>query len=105
MLECRGFGVKLCSWIKCIYTAKFFVLVNDNLTCFFSSSRDLRQGDPLSPLLFVIVMEVLNKMISTLVQHDFLVGFSVGDLCRGTLSISHSLFADDTLLFCEVDLN
>jgi hypothetical protein len=65
--------------------------VNGSPTGFFSSSRDLRQGDPLSPLLFVIVMEALSKLFSVAVQRGFLSGFSVGSGSNGVVNISHLL--------------
>jgi len=59
-----GFGEKWCSWIAYwIFSVCFSVLVNSSPTGFFSSSRGLRQGDPLSPLLIVFVMEALGRMI------------------------------------------
>jgi hypothetical protein len=73
-----GGGGAWCSWIAhCIFSVRFSVLVNDTPTIFFSSSRGMRQGDPLSPLLFVIVMEVLGKMISAVVSGGLLSGFFV----------------------------
>jgi hypothetical protein len=69
-------------------------LVNGTPTGFFSSSRGLRQGDPLSPSLFVFVMEALSGRISAAVSGELLDGFSVGNVV-----FSHLLFADDTLIF------
>jgi len=100
MLRRCGFGERWCSWIAhCISTVQFFVLVNGTPTGFFSSSRGLRQGDPLSPLLFVIVMEALSKLFSATVQRGFLSGFFVGSGSSEVINISHLLFADDTLVF------
>ena len=53
---------------SCILTAKFSVLVNGVTAGFFSSSKGLRQGDPLSPYLFVMGMEVLSVLIRRAVE-------------------------------------
>jgi hypothetical protein len=101
MLRRCGFGEKWCSWIDfCISSARFSVLVNGSPAGFFSSSRGLRQGDPLSPLLFVVVMEALSKMLTVSVNRGLFSGFSVGSRNSVAVNISHLLFADDTLVFC-----
>jgi hypothetical protein len=97
MLRWCGFGDKWCSWIAhCISSVRFSVLVNGSPYGFFSSSQGLRQGDPLSPLLFVFVMEALCRMISAAVSGGLLEGFKVGNA-----AFLHLLFADDTLIFCS----
>ncbi|RVW74266.1 hypothetical protein CK203_051029 [Vitis vinifera] len=59
-----GFGSKWVGWMwRCISSAKFSVLVNGAPAGFFPSSKGLRQGDPLSPYLFVLGMEVLDALI------------------------------------------
>ena len=61
MMERFGFGDKWRNWIYfCITTACFSVLINGTPCGFFASSRGLRQGDSLSPLLFVLVMEAFS---------------------------------------------
>ena len=74
---------------------------------FLRSSRGLRQGDPLSPYLFVIGMDVLSRLIYKAVEGNFLTGYKVGDRDEGEeeLILSHLLYADDTLLFCKVSLD
>jgi hypothetical protein len=58
MLRRFGFGEKWYSWIAhCMSLVRFSVLVNDTSTGFFSGSHGLRKGDPLFPLLFVLVMD------------------------------------------------
>ena len=84
-------------------TAFFSILINGTLVGFFRSSRGLCQGDPLSPYLFVIGMDVLSRLINNVVEGNFLTGYKVGDSDKGEeeLILSHLLYIDDTLLFCK----
>jgi len=94
------FREKWCSWIAhCISSVHFSVLVNDSSSGFFNSSRGLIQRDPLSPFLFVIIMEALSTMLSATVNGGFFSGFYVSSSHSGVVNISH-LFTDDTLIFC-----
>ncbi|RVW95136.1 putative ribonuclease H protein [Vitis vinifera] len=69
VMEKMGFGAKGREWIwSCISTAKFSVLVHGEPAGFFSSSKGLRQGDPLSPYLFIMGMEVLSALIRRVVE-------------------------------------
>ncbi|RVW35406.1 LINE-1 reverse transcriptase-like [Vitis vinifera] len=71
-----GFGSRWMEWIWwCISTAKFSVLVNEVPAGFFPNSKGLRQGDPLSPYLFVLGMEVLSTLIRRAVDGGFLSGY------------------------------
>jgi hypothetical protein len=104
LLQRCGFSVRWRNWINfCISTARFSILVNGCPSGFFPSSRGLRQGDPLSPLLFVIVMEALSRLLDRAVREGLFSGFSVGTSAGNSLMISHLLFADDTLIFCGAD--
>ncbi|RVW97682.1 putative ribonuclease H protein [Vitis vinifera] len=97
-----GFGSKWLGWMwSCISTAKFSVLVNGVSVGFFPSSKGLRQGDPLSPYLFVMGMEVLSNLIKRAVERGFLSGCRIRGGGRQPVHVSHLLFADDTIVFCE----
>ena len=64
MLDRCGFPEKWNRWVFfCISTVKLSILINGISCGFFESSRGIRQGDPLSPLLFFIVMDAFSKML------------------------------------------
>jgi hypothetical protein len=104
LMERMGFGRRWRLWIEaCISSVQFSVLVNGSPEGFFSSSRGLRQGDPLSPLLFLLMMEVLSRMLSKMEEEGLIQGFRAGSNAVDGLCISHLLYADDTILFCDAD--
>ena len=101
-MQKMGFGPKWMGWMwSCISTAKFSMLVNDVPAGFFSSSKGLRQGDPLSPYLFVMGMEVLSVLITRAVEGGFISWCSIWQGRGQAVNISHLLFVDDTVVFCE----
>ena len=102
LLGQMGFGLKSRGWIKaCVSTIHFSVLVNGSLEGFFGSSCGLRQGDPLSSLLFLLIIEVLSRLLKKTEECNLIWGFHVGVVNSIGVSISHLLFADDTILFCN----
>jgi len=83
----------------CMSTVRYSVLINGESSGFFSSTRGLRQGDPLSPLLFILVMETLSRLVNKAIDAGILKGFQITNARSESLLISHLLFADDTLFF------
>ncbi|KAJ9677520.1 hypothetical protein PVL29_022489 [Vitis rotundifolia] len=100
-----GFGQKWINWIRwCISTANFSILINGTPSDFFGSTRGLRQGDPLSPYLFLLVMEVLSQLLFRARSGGYIEGFKVGNSNGTERDLLHLLFADDTLLFCNPNI-
>ena len=77
------------------------MLVNGEPTNFFKPTRGIRQGDPLSPYLFLLCSEGLTHLINNVVHTGKIRGYS---LCRNGPKISQLFFADDSLLFCRAQL-
>lgn len=91
-----------CNWIMtCITTASASILINGSPCAPFKLRRGLRQGDPLSPFLFVLIAETLNQIISKAASLNMWKGIGVG---HGDLSITHLQYADDTLIFCDANM-
>ena len=106
LLQQCGFSEKWGKWTRCcISTVKFSILINGCPSDFFGSSRGLWQGDPLSPFLFDIVMEALSHMLVAATTTGQFLGFTVGNATGSLMTVSHLLFADDTLIFCDADNN
>ena len=91
-----GMQLLVVKWIMaCVTSAQFEVLVNGVPSIFFKSERGIRQGCPLSPLLFLLVIEGLSTNIQDGKTKGMIKGIK---LCKN-LSITYFLFADDVLLF------
>jgi len=68
-----GFGNRWLSWIDfCIKTTRFSILVNGEPVGFFPAERGLRQGDPLSPFLFIIVMEGFDSLMRKALENNWI---------------------------------
>jgi hypothetical protein len=78
-------------------------MMNGSPSGFFVSSRGLLLEDPLSPLNFLLIMEVLSQLLHRNEVAGLIRGFKAGKELVSALSISHLLFADDTIVFCDAD--
>ncbi|CAN6546588.1 unnamed protein product [Malus baccata var. baccata] len=96
-----GFSTCFIDWVSTILrSAKLSILINGSPHGFFPCSRGVRQGDPLSPLLFCLAEEALSRGLSRL-QLDGLTKPTFAP--RGCISPSHVLYADDLFIFCRSD--
>ncbi|XP_071708247.1 uncharacterized protein [Rutidosis leptorrhynchoides] len=69
VMKCMGFGTKWCKWISsCLKSATISILINGSPTSEFNLKRGVRQGDPLSPFLFIIAAEGLNILTKVAVD-------------------------------------
>ena len=89
------------SWLKaCVCTTNFTVGYNGFVNGYFKGTRGLRQGDPLSPYLFVIAMNTLSLMLNQAAQE---MKFNYHLNCQAS-KLTHLSFADDLLIFIDGSL-
>jgi len=99
VLHAFGFNETFCNWIKVILNSAYLsVSVNGKAQGYFNCTRGVRQGDPLSHLLFCLAEDVLSRGISKLVIEGKL------EQIKGTRQVkvpSHSFYVDDLMVFCK----
>ena len=94
-----GFDPTWVSWIMaCVESVSYSFLINGTPQGYVIPSRGIRQGDPLSPYLFILCTEVLSSLCNHAQDKGILAGIRVS---RGSPFITHLLFADDTMFFCR----
>ncbi|KAL3820475.1 hypothetical protein ACJIZ3_006380 [Penstemon smallii] len=84
--------------MKCVTTVSYSFVLNGVNFGAVKPERGIRQGDPLSPYLFLFCAESLSALICQEERRGHLEGISI---CRGAPRVSHLLFADDTLIMCQ----
>lgn len=96
ILEAIGVPGELLQCIKqCVSTAMFSISINGGLVDYFKAERGLRQGDPISPYLFILGMEVLSRMLNRMTNMG---GYRYHRMCD-RVRLNHLCFADDVLIF------
>lgn len=76
----------------------YSVLTNGQVHCFFHSTRGVKQGDPLSPGLFILAAEVLSKALNDLFDDGQYVG---SGMPKWSANLNHLAYADGTIIFAS----
>ncbi|XP_013745364.2 uncharacterized protein LOC106447969 [Brassica napus] len=101
VLQRMGFHEKWIHWImECISSVTYAFLINGSPRGRVKPSRGIRQGDPLSPYIFILCSEVLSGLCNKAQEDGLLEGIRVA---KGCPRVNHLLFADDTMFFSKAD--
>lgn len=101
VLRRLGFREVWIIWVmECVTTVTYSFLINGAPQGKVTPSRGLRQGDPLSPYLFILCTEVLSGLCLNAQQNGRLRGLQVA---QRSPYVNHLLFADDTMIFCKTN--
>src|SRR3954465_8131853 len=99
MLISLGFVERWVHWMMmCVTSVHYSILVNTDRVGPIQPGRGLRQGDPLSPYLFILIAEGLSALIKGAVSRGDIHGVQI---CREAPSVSHLLFADDCFFILQ----
>lgn len=79
----------------------YSILLNGQPKSFFNSCRGLKQGDPLSPTLFILAIELLSKALKALLRRK---EFKKFGMPKGCPSINHLAFLDDMIILCKTEI-
>lgn len=94
-----GFDDRWISLIMtCVRTVRYSILINGSLQGRIFPRRGLRQGNPLSPYLFLLCAEGLSSLITATMQRGHITGLPIA---KGGFRLSHLFFVDDSVLFCR----
>lgn len=85
--------------MECITNVNYSILINGGLTNRFQARKGLRQEDPISPYLFVLVMEYLSRRLKTLKNMP---DFNFHPRCA-KMNLTHICFVDDLIMCCRAD--
>nr|GEW30765.1 RNA-directed DNA polymerase, eukaryota [Tanacetum cinerariifolium] len=105
VLKKFGFGNKWCAWIQsCLRSSRGSVIINGSPTEEFQFFKGLKQGDPLSPFLFILIMESLHFSFQRVVDAGMFMGINLSP----SLNLSHMFYADDAVFvgqWCDGNIN
>ena len=88
--------------MEAVCTASYSVLINGEPKGFIKPSQGLKQGDLLSPYLFLVCAEGLSALLRKAVESQYLHGILS---CPNGVCISHPLFVDDSFIFCQTTVD
>ena len=102
VMEKMGFHKKWINLIMhCITTVSYSVLINGVAYGSIIPTKGLRQGDPISPYIFLLCVDGFSSLIIDAARNQRISGVSI---CKGSPKITHLFFADDSLLFCKANI-
>lgn len=101
LLKRLGFHTKWIQWVmECLTTVLYTYFINGSAQGLVRPTRGLRQGDPLSPYIFILCSEVLSGLCHITQEEGRFLGIRVS---QRSPRVNHLLFADDMMIFCQAN--